>query len=270
MSLAGASRVFSRGVWAQAGGGSRRTTRSASAHATATGVWAKVGRGRQLLGAAGSPCGSRSVSFNFAEKDGLEHCSSCFIPTDWYSLPLLEKREHNHDSTIYTIGLPAGQSLELPVCACVLMNAPGVGELAPHSASSHADRVDALDQDRDRTASLQARAAPTRSGLTRLCPTTRCKASSSCWSSATTVRATVLPAAPPLPFPSLRGQLAPPASGLPRRRGLAVAAQPCGGGTGRVQAHLVQHQAAVPIRRQEDRDAGLRRHWSAPLYITWR
>jgi len=59
--------------------------------------------------------------------DTLEHCSSCYIPTSWMPLPLTEKREYNHDSTIYAFGLPEGQSLELPVCACILMKAPGCG-----------------------------------------------------------------------------------------------------------------------------------------------
>lgn len=59
--------------------------------------------------------------------DGLERCSSCYIPTSWIALPLLARREYNHDSSIYTFGLPEGQSLELPVCACVLMKAPGRG-----------------------------------------------------------------------------------------------------------------------------------------------
>ena len=45
----------------------------------------------------------------------------------WLDLPLLAKREHNHDSTIYAFGLPEGKSLELPVCACLLLKAPGRG-----------------------------------------------------------------------------------------------------------------------------------------------
>ena len=57
----------------------------------------------------------------------LEYASSCFIPTTWLPLPLIEKREYNHDSTIYGFGLPEGQSLSLPVCGCILMKAPGKG-----------------------------------------------------------------------------------------------------------------------------------------------
>lgn len=41
-------------------------------------------------------------------------------------MPLVAKREVNHDSTIYTFGLPdAAVPLGLPACACILMNAPG-------------------------------------------------------------------------------------------------------------------------------------------------
>eukprot|EP01052_Picozoa_sp_SAG31_P010778 SAG31_NODE_599_length_13649_cov_9.930775_7_plen_184_part_00 len=69
----------------------------------------------------------RLSHFSYAPLDGLEHCSTCFIPTTWYELPLLEKQEHNHDSTLYTIGLPDGQALNLPTCACILMNVPGKG-----------------------------------------------------------------------------------------------------------------------------------------------
>ena len=54
-----------------------------------------------------------------------EYASSCFLPTEWHALPLLGKREVSHDTTIYDIGLPAGQSLNLPVCACILLKAPG-------------------------------------------------------------------------------------------------------------------------------------------------
>ena len=57
----------------------------------------------------------------------LERCSSCYIPTSWMALPLKARQEHNHDTTAYTFALPEGQSLELPVCACILLKAPGQG-----------------------------------------------------------------------------------------------------------------------------------------------
>lgn len=43
------------------------------------------------------------------------------------ALPLLGKREINHDSTVYDFGLPDGTSLNLPVCACILLKAPNLG-----------------------------------------------------------------------------------------------------------------------------------------------
>ena len=57
----------------------------------------------------------------------LEYASTCILPTTFIDLPLVAKREYNHDSTIYTFGLPEGKSLSLPVCACVLLKAPGRG-----------------------------------------------------------------------------------------------------------------------------------------------
>jgi len=55
----------------------------------------------------------------------LEYASSCFLPTSWLELALVGKREHNHDSTVYTFGLPDWRSLNLPVCACLLLRVPG-------------------------------------------------------------------------------------------------------------------------------------------------
>ena len=34
----------------------------------------------------------------------LEYASTCFLPTTWMELPLVEKREVNHDSTLYSFG----------------------------------------------------------------------------------------------------------------------------------------------------------------------
>ena len=59
-----------------------------------------------------------------------EHASSCYLPTSWMPLPLVEKKEYNYDSTLYSFGLPEGQSLNLPVCACILLLAPGKGRKA--------------------------------------------------------------------------------------------------------------------------------------------
>ena len=30
-----------------------------------------------------------------------EHASSCYLPTSWMPLPLVEKKEYNYDSTLY-------------------------------------------------------------------------------------------------------------------------------------------------------------------------
>jgi hypothetical protein len=54
----------------------------------------------------------------------LEYASSCILPTDWQPLPLLARRDVSHDAAVYDFGLPAGKSLDLPVCACLLMRAP--------------------------------------------------------------------------------------------------------------------------------------------------
>ena len=59
----------------------------------------------------------------------LEYVSpGCHLPANgWVELPLLARREHNHDATIYAFGLPTGVCLGLPPCACVLLRAPGRG-----------------------------------------------------------------------------------------------------------------------------------------------
>ena len=57
----------------------------------------------------------------------LEFASSCTLPTEWQALPLIARREVSCDSTAYEFGLPEGRSLNLPVCACILMKAPGRG-----------------------------------------------------------------------------------------------------------------------------------------------
>jgi cytochrome-b5 reductase len=47
--------------------------------------------------------------------------SSCFIGADFVPLELTGVVDYNHDSKIFEFGLPEGQSLNLPVCACILM-----------------------------------------------------------------------------------------------------------------------------------------------------
>ncbi len=57
----------------------------------------------------------------------LEYASTCFLPTTWLGLPLLSRTAVNHDTELYDFGLPDGRALELPVCGCLLLRAPGRG-----------------------------------------------------------------------------------------------------------------------------------------------
>ena len=52
-----------------------------------------------------------AISARADMSEPLEHCSSCYLPTSWLALPLLAKKEYNYDSTLYSFGLPEGQSL---------------------------------------------------------------------------------------------------------------------------------------------------------------
>lgn len=51
----------------------------------------------------------------------LERCSSCFFPTEFHHVPLINVRPVSHDTKVYTFGLPPRVSLSLPVCACILL-----------------------------------------------------------------------------------------------------------------------------------------------------
>merc|ERR1719382_1859862 len=73
-----------------------------------------------------APAGSLTEAISTPAAD-LEYASSCFFPTTWHEVPLIGKEEVNHDTTMYTFGLPPGKSLSLPVCACILLRAPGRG-----------------------------------------------------------------------------------------------------------------------------------------------
>ena len=61
--------------------------------------------------------------------DGLERASTCYFPTVFVGVPLIAKSEYNHNATLYTFGLPDGRALNLPVCACILLKAPGRGRV---------------------------------------------------------------------------------------------------------------------------------------------
>ena len=60
-----------------------------------------------------------------ASTPALEYASSCFFPTTWLEVPMIEKTDFNHDTSIYAFGLPGNCSLNLPVCACMLLRADG-------------------------------------------------------------------------------------------------------------------------------------------------
>jgi len=77
----------------------------------------------------------------------LEYASSCYLPTSWLDLPLVAKREHNHDSTLYSFGLPEGQALNLPTCACLLLRVPGTPDDAvrPYTPISEEARLGSFD-----------------------------------------------------------------------------------------------------------------------------
>ena len=77
-------------------------------------AWAKL----QELGCAGSLVQHPS---------SLTYASGCYLPNEWLELPLVARREVSHDATCYSFGLPPTQSLNLPVCACLLLKAPGRG-----------------------------------------------------------------------------------------------------------------------------------------------
>lgn len=55
----------------------------------------------------------------------LEYASSCCIPTTWIDFTLLEVQPYNHDTSIFTFGIPY-KYLNLPTCACLLLLAPDV------------------------------------------------------------------------------------------------------------------------------------------------
>ena len=64
---------------------------------------------------------------NMSIEGALEYASSCCIPTTWKEYKLIGVTPYNHDTSIFAFGLDEGQSLNLPVCGCILMaNLPAV------------------------------------------------------------------------------------------------------------------------------------------------
>ena len=73
-----------------------------------------------------------------------EYASSCFLPTSWTPLKLAARTEHNHDTTLYDFEIPSGESLNLPVCACLLLRAPGRGRKEGGGATDFDPSADAV------------------------------------------------------------------------------------------------------------------------------
>ena len=78
----------------------------------------------------------------------LERCSLCFFPTEFHDVPLVAVKEYNHDTKIFTFGLPAGVSLDLPVCACILVkgaNKDGEPAIRPYTPTSSNEQKGSFD-----------------------------------------------------------------------------------------------------------------------------
>uniref|UniRef100_A0A7S2QRW4 NADH-cytochrome b5 reductase n=1 Tax=Norrisiella sphaerica TaxID=552664 RepID=A0A7S2QRW4_9EUKA len=52
----------------------------------------------------------------------------CFLDDEWKSLPLRDVRQATQNSKLFQFELPDDEALHLPVCACLLVKAPGAGE----------------------------------------------------------------------------------------------------------------------------------------------
>lgn len=95
-----------------------------------------------LLGRSAAAFGRRWAS----TAGPLEFASSCSLPTSFVELPLLAARPVSRDASVFEFGLPAGaSSLDLPVCACILMRAPdgaGGDHVRPYTPVSAPDRDD--------------------------------------------------------------------------------------------------------------------------------
>ena len=65
--------------------------------------------------------------------------ASCFIGPEFAPLKLANVVDYNHDTKIFEFGLPEGQSLNLPVCACILLkgkSADGEDAVRPYTPIS--------------------------------------------------------------------------------------------------------------------------------------
>ena len=63
---------------------------------------------------------------NEAETSGLQYASSSCIPTSWAKCKLVQVAKYNHDTSVFVFATPDGATnLNLPVCGCLLLRAPG-------------------------------------------------------------------------------------------------------------------------------------------------
>lgn len=66
-----------------------------------------------------------TINTNGASKatreDAFTYASSCCVPTKWREYPLIGVTPFNHNTSIFEFGLESEQSLNLPVCGCILM-----------------------------------------------------------------------------------------------------------------------------------------------------
>jgi hypothetical protein len=74
----------------------------------------------------------------------LEYASSCVIPTEFKSYPLVGISKFNHDTSFFEFGLEPGQSLKLPVCGCLLArgkDSEGEAVVRPYTPTSDDEMV---------------------------------------------------------------------------------------------------------------------------------
>ena len=82
--------------------------------------------------------GTKKQRIGVEHQAEMEYASSCCIPTTWKEYILIGVTPYNHDCSIFEFGLEPGQSLNLPVCGCILMATAGVQpeEVRPYTPIS--------------------------------------------------------------------------------------------------------------------------------------
>ena len=78
----------------------------------------------------------------------LERCSTCFFPTEFHQVPLIGVKTYNYDTKIFTFGLPEDVSLDLPVCACLLVQGyddAGEPAIRPYTPTSPNEQKGSFD-----------------------------------------------------------------------------------------------------------------------------